>query len=453
MNEKVSCRLIYFIRIKKRSIVIYAGNPYNICMMQSQNTFCPNAAADWSVFQVSVILKNGFYTSMKCMDICLWHYNTPERENDMKEIHLGRIIAENRRKRGITQDELAEFLGVSKAAVSKWETEVSYPDILLLPGLAAYFDISIDELIGYEPQMDRAGIRKVYRAITEEFASGSFESAVEYCREYAKKYYSCYPLLFQIASLLINHSMLAPDQQEMEKMAEEAAALCRRVKTGTDDPNLGRNALHLEACCLLVLRRPEEVLELLEPEPPMTGTPEPLLASAWKMSGNANEAAKILQAAIYKNMITFLNLLSSYMEVCAEDREKFEESCRRLCAVAEVFRMDKLNPGIMLTCYIMMAQGWMILGEKEKALEVLERYTELVCGDIYPMRLKGDEYFDLLDDWFEQELSLGEYPPRDETVIRHSMTQAAAENPVFAGLADEPRFRKIVERLGRQEEI
>lgn len=247
--------------------------------------------------------------------------------------------------------------------------------------------------------------------------------------------------------------MLAPDQKGMEKMAEEAAELSRRVKTGTDDPNLGRNALHLEACCMLVLRRPEEVLKLLEPEPPMTGTPEPLLASAWKMSGNANEAAKILQAAIYKNMITFLNLLSSYMEVCAEDREKFEESCRRLCAVAEVFRTDKLHPGIMLTCYITMAQGWMVLGEREKALEVLERYTELVCGDIYPMRLKGDEYFDLLDDWFEQELSLGEYPPRDESVIRHSMTQAVAENPVFAGLADEPRFRKIVERLGRQEEI
>lgn len=412
-----------------------------------------NDAADCSAFHISVILKTGFYADAQHTDICLWHYNTPERVIGMKEIHLGRIIAENRRKRRITQDELAEFLGVSKAAVSKWETETSYPDILLLPGLASYFDISIDELIGYEPQMDKEGIRKMYRAIAEEFASGSFEPAVEHCREYARKYYSCYPLLFQIASLLINHSMLAPDQKGMEKMAEEAAELSRRVKTGTDDPNLGRNALHLEACCMLVLRRPEEVLKLLEPEPPMTGTPEPLLASAWKMSGNANEAAKILQAAIYKNMITFLNLLSSYMEVCAEDREKFEESCRRLCAVAEVFRTDKLHPGIMLTCYITMAQGWMVLGEKEKAVEVLERYTELVCGDIYPMRLKGDEYFDLLDDWFEQELSLGEYPPRDESVIRHSMTQAVAENPVFAGLADEPRFRTIVERLGRQEEI
>ena len=43
----------------------------------------------------------------------------------MKELHIGKILAKNRRERGITQDELAEFLGVSKAAVSKWETEGS----------------------------------------------------------------------------------------------------------------------------------------------------------------------------------------------------------------------------------------------------------------------------------------------------------------------------------------
>ena len=43
----------------------------------------------------------------------------------MKEINLGRILIENRHKRGITQEELASYLGVSKAAVSKWETGVS----------------------------------------------------------------------------------------------------------------------------------------------------------------------------------------------------------------------------------------------------------------------------------------------------------------------------------------
>lgn len=52
-----------------------------------------------------------------------------------------------RKEKGITQDELANYIGVSKASVSKWETGQSYPDIAFLPQLAAYFNISVDELI------------------------------------------------------------------------------------------------------------------------------------------------------------------------------------------------------------------------------------------------------------------------------------------------------------------
>ena len=61
----------------------------------------------------------------------------------MKEIHLGPILAENRRRLGITQEELARFLGISKAAVSKWETCSAYPDILMLPRLASFFNITM----------------------------------------------------------------------------------------------------------------------------------------------------------------------------------------------------------------------------------------------------------------------------------------------------------------------
>ena len=88
----------------------------------------------------------------------------------MKEINLGHILIENRHKRGITQDELASYIGVSKAAVSKWETGTTYPDITLLPQLATYFNISIDELIGYEPQMTKEQIREAYvKAYQDEY--------------------------------------------------------------------------------------------------------------------------------------------------------------------------------------------------------------------------------------------------------------------------------------------
>lgn len=92
----------------------------------------------------------------------------------MKEIRLGSVLIKNRHKREITQDELAAYLDVSKAAVSKWETAMTYPDIMLLPRLAAYFNISIDELMGYEPQMDKMEIRKCYLQFAEEFSMLSF---------------------------------------------------------------------------------------------------------------------------------------------------------------------------------------------------------------------------------------------------------------------------------------
>ncbi len=60
---------------------------------------------------------------------------------------LGSRIGDFRKRRGITQDSLAEHMGVSSQAVSKWENDLSCPDISLLPQLADYFSISIDELL------------------------------------------------------------------------------------------------------------------------------------------------------------------------------------------------------------------------------------------------------------------------------------------------------------------
>lgn len=61
---------------------------------------------------------------------------------------LGKRIAAHRKRLGITQDRLAEQLGVTAQAVSKWENDQSCPDITMLPKLAALFGISVDALLG-----------------------------------------------------------------------------------------------------------------------------------------------------------------------------------------------------------------------------------------------------------------------------------------------------------------
>ena len=63
---------------------------------------------------------------------------------------LGTKIAELRKEKGITQEDLAEKLGVSPQAVSKWENDISCPDILLLPKISGIFEVSVDELLSNE---------------------------------------------------------------------------------------------------------------------------------------------------------------------------------------------------------------------------------------------------------------------------------------------------------------
>ncbi|MBR6039909.1 MAG: helix-turn-helix transcriptional regulator [Clostridia bacterium] len=64
---------------------------------------------------------------------------------------LGKRIAMLRKEKGLTQEQLAEKVGVSAQAVSKWENDVSCPDITLLPLLADILGVTVDELLGVKP--------------------------------------------------------------------------------------------------------------------------------------------------------------------------------------------------------------------------------------------------------------------------------------------------------------
>ena len=65
----------------------------------------------------------------------------------MKKQTFGGMISSLRKEKGMTQLELAEKMGVTDKAVSKWERDLSFPDINSIPKLAEVFEVSIDELM------------------------------------------------------------------------------------------------------------------------------------------------------------------------------------------------------------------------------------------------------------------------------------------------------------------
>lgn len=96
---------------------------------------------------------------------------------------LGKRIAALRHEKGLKQDELAEKLGVSAQAVSKWENDQTCPDISLLPQLAKILGVSVDELLTGKkeapairilPENERKDIKDMMLRIVIESSDGDF---------------------------------------------------------------------------------------------------------------------------------------------------------------------------------------------------------------------------------------------------------------------------------------
>ena len=367
----------------------------------------------------------------------------------MRKINIAKVIASKRKEKGITQDDLANFIGVSKASVSKWETEQSYPDIVHLPLLAAYFNVSLDDLMGYEPQMASEDIRKLYKELSTEFAAKPFDEVMNRCRDISKKYHSCFPLILHIGLLYLNYGWTSKNEAQRISTVAEAKGLFIRVKEQSKETDLRKFALHLEATCEMMLGNPDETIGLLKdivPSPPS----DILLSQAYHVTGKAKEAKIELQRSICDNILRIFDCMPTYLVLCADDGPRFEETCRRCMEFIKIFNLKKLVPTAIMPFYLAAAQCYVTNENFEASLGMLETYTDIVTSDIYPLKLvKGDDFFDLVDG-LAKKLPFGTPElPRDEKSIKQSMADAVIENPAFSIFSDEPRFKKLVEKLNK----
>ena len=103
------------------------------------------------------------------------------------QLDLGKRIRELRKRDGRTQESLAEALGVTSQAISRWEANGGYPDMEMIPAIANYFHISIDELFGYcldrEEKIKRilAETNRIFEKQGFTYYKGSMSEEVNQC--------------------------------------------------------------------------------------------------------------------------------------------------------------------------------------------------------------------------------------------------------------------------------
>ena len=126
------------------------------------------------------------------------------------KLYIGEQLKTLRKEKRITQETLADILGVSYQSVSRWELGVCYPDMELLPTIANYFGISIDKLLSNDVDSKDADQQRFYDKLNElEF--GSLEQ-LQFVEEYYHKYPDNDRFAFILQDIMKNYLLVNKDK-------------------------------------------------------------------------------------------------------------------------------------------------------------------------------------------------------------------------------------------------
>lgn len=124
-------------------------------------------------------------------------------------MQLGKVIRTYRKKKGLTQEEVANRLGVTTPAVNKWENGVTYPDITLLAPIARLLDISLDTLLSFREELTPGEIENIIYEVDSMLKEKSFDEAFEWAKEKLEQYPNCEMLILEVAVILNGWRVMA----------------------------------------------------------------------------------------------------------------------------------------------------------------------------------------------------------------------------------------------------
>lgn len=139
--------------------------------------------------------------------------------------HFGDRLKKLRHDRNITQDALAEYLGISYQAVSKWENNTGYPDITLLPALAGFFGVSADHLLGINQENSEEKIKKALQDAQKFTHTGEIDRSIHIIEDVLKSFPNEHRLLCD----LIKYKIMRPSEEPewIEDIEQKANLILR----------------------------------------------------------------------------------------------------------------------------------------------------------------------------------------------------------------------------------
>ena len=343
---------------------------------------------------------------------------------------IGSTIKKLRRERNMTQEQLAEYLGITANAVSQWECDRTAPDISQLPMLARVLQVTTDRLLGVDFSRDEEEIERIGKESFDLYRNGQFMKAVEVVRDGLKQYPQSFRLMARLAENLVG---VQGSEAEIEELCDKILKDCTESR-----PRDHAYRLKIALCG----QRGEygEVKKLAENLPHIWASQEELLLRWYHEDSEAHRMDLAECAKMYLR-----SLLICLGHIAHSSCYSIEERIQIRTQIIDILQIllpdqDYCDEAVVLADeYSIIAALCADMGNRDQALDAFERMCE------YALDFETGKGKQHTSPVFRG-LGFGEWISDEHSYCRDDLIPFIA-NPSFDPLRDEPRYIEVMEKL------
>lgn len=291
---------------------------------------------------------------------------------------LAEQIRAYRLEKGMTQEKLAETVGVTVGAVSKWESGTSVPELSALVELACLFGTSVDALIGYQAQEETlpALLRRL-RALRD---ARSFEQGDEVARRLLRNFPNSFQAVYHAANFYNCFGFVKSGQKELRRSIELFERSLTLISQNTDE-EIGEMSIRRSIADTRILlgEREEGVRELKRCND--SGVHDSLIGSTLSLMDRKDEAKRYLFRALLALTADLVRVVYGYSNVVSE-REETEQALELFGRTGQ-FIAGLTKPGCVsfltkleASLFAVSAHLYAVLGRRAEAEASLRRAWE-----------------------------------------------------------------------------
>jgi len=210
-------------------------------------------------------------------------------------MNIGTVIKKLRRERGMTQEELAESIGVSVSAVSQWESEKTAPDISLVPSLCNLFDVSADVLFEIDKAKNEEQIKKIRDEANKFYSRGYNEEGRKILEAGLRKFPKSYELMRDLMYVFSFQADACGDKKQKEECTEKAISFGEKILAECTDDSIRHSAIQILCYGYHDKGETEKAKNLAEKMPRMFFSHEALMVAACE--GTEKHKALLLETS------------------------------------------------------------------------------------------------------------------------------------------------------------